>query len=481
MQNVLDLAQGRVSLKKASADCWKGPCPECGDSGKGQRSNKFHVWPDDREGGSYWCRACDKKGDAIQFLIDFDGLTYPEACDRLGVDRKTRRGPFTPTALKRHVPAAPVPSGFSGEAKRHPAEVIDPDLWREKATKFAAACHQKLLAMPDRLAWLARRGVSAEAVALTRLGWNERAEFRPWSSWGLRDDKKPDGRPVKLVLPAGLVVPSWSGAQASSLRVRLAEPDPRDPDKKYHLVKGSCPGTYALGVPSDVYVIVETLLDAIACFMAGRELGVGAMAMASSHTKPDDVCTAALRSARKILNALDLDHAGTGASAWWKSNFTNSFRWPPPSGLKDPGEAAEHGEDLRKWIFAGLPGDRIAEALKEKGEGAPPEKIHMDKQDEQDKSHESSCPPCPSPKAPTLAMSDGSVSPLDELHALLMAHPVAIDKTHGGLGLRFAHRWEHKNWDVFSRLSHLVFWMDECWRYLMSHPDRRITGKNLWG
>lgn len=88
--NVLGLAEKRVRLKKVSATYggeWQGPCPSCGGT------NRFHVWPEQHEGkGSYWCRGCDKVGDNIQFLIDFEGMTFKEACRHLNVsllDRPT--------------------------------------------------------------------------------------------------------------------------------------------------------------------------------------------------------------------------------------------------------------------------------------------------------------------------------------------------------------------------------------------------------
>ena len=41
------------------------------------------MWPEE---GRFWCRSCEKRGDAIQYLRDKRGLTYPEACSALGIE-----------------------------------------------------------------------------------------------------------------------------------------------------------------------------------------------------------------------------------------------------------------------------------------------------------------------------------------------------------------------------------------------------------
>ena len=76
--NTLDLAMKNVVLKKASGTNggeWQGPCPACGGD------DRFHVWPEQNEGkGAYWCRGCGKTGDNIQYLRDFCGLSFRDAC-----------------------------------------------------------------------------------------------------------------------------------------------------------------------------------------------------------------------------------------------------------------------------------------------------------------------------------------------------------------------------------------------------------------
>ena len=90
------------------------PCPACG--GK----DRFRFWPAQGEGGTWYCRQCGKGGDCIQFLRDFEGLSYAEACRRLGRER------------------APLPTSIMPRRERArewtPAEASLPcPAWREHA------------------------------------------------------------------------------------------------------------------------------------------------------------------------------------------------------------------------------------------------------------------------------------------------------------------------------------------------------------
>jgi phage/plasmid primase-like uncharacterized protein len=53
-------------------------CPWCG--GK----DRFRIWPNQGEGGNYWCRKCGKSGNAVRYLMDYRGMSYQNACGFLG-------------------------------------------------------------------------------------------------------------------------------------------------------------------------------------------------------------------------------------------------------------------------------------------------------------------------------------------------------------------------------------------------------------
>lgn len=78
--NVLDLISQYVTLTKASSSSEEfcGPCVFCGTG-----TDRMRVWPQSGAEGRYWCRQCNRKGDAIQFLRDYHGLSFHEAKQRV--------------------------------------------------------------------------------------------------------------------------------------------------------------------------------------------------------------------------------------------------------------------------------------------------------------------------------------------------------------------------------------------------------------
>lgn len=82
VMNLLRLAEElglepRKTSNKGGGE-YHSPCPSCG--GK----DRFILWP---AKGQYWCRQCEKSGDAIQFCRDFQGLSFRSACIKLQKQR----------------------------------------------------------------------------------------------------------------------------------------------------------------------------------------------------------------------------------------------------------------------------------------------------------------------------------------------------------------------------------------------------------
>src|SRR6266700_3389838 len=85
----------RLTYSKVRTDggVYTGPCPFPGCSSK---NDAFHCWPNSMR-PRYWCRVCGHKGDAIQFLRDYEHMTYGQALENLGLQEKTY--PLPPTHL----------------------------------------------------------------------------------------------------------------------------------------------------------------------------------------------------------------------------------------------------------------------------------------------------------------------------------------------------------------------------------------------
>lgn len=346
MTNVLDLVgRSGIELRKASTAKggeYQGPCPGCGGN------DRFHVWPeqnissDGSMAGSYWCRQCGKKGDCIQFLRDFEGLSFREACDRLGRQ--------VPDSRRLSKPTKPSPNEWEPTAHEGPAEI-----WQKKAMAFVTWSFEQLFDNQKELDWLMSRGIREESIARYALGWNPGDEgkdlFRAREAWGLSKKVKENGRARALWLPIGMVIPSLINGRLQRIRIRRPEPKVMGP--KYYVVPGSSMGTMVLEPERKTHMVVESELDAILIAQEATDL-TGAVAVGSASTKPDDNATRVLKSSLQILVALDFDGAGAKAWPWWKENFPDCERWPVPKG-KDPGEAFQKGIDLREWIKAGLP------------------------------------------------------------------------------------------------------------------------------
>lgn len=388
--NLLDLAQKYGTYRKhstAKGGEYVGPCPvrsTCAGSGE----DRFHIWPEQDDTGTWWCRRCDKGGDAIQFLIEVEGMTFPEACKAVGREIPEHQEMRTPQARR--------PAASSWQPK-------DPDApagaWLEHAEKFVTWAHNQLLHLGDGpgtpLHYLAGRGISRDSAITHRLGWNPGEKggdlYRAREAWGLETVMKGDKK-KKLWLPIGLVIPFYKSPPNPPLakggdelarrgdlmtkggdelairgdlcRVRIRIPkERRTPEfsTPYFIVPGSAMDTFVVGGDAKGYVIIEAELDAILVAQECAGLRIGAMAMGNSTAKPTAAAYVMLAASLHISNALDYDlregsteNAGGSAWLWWKNQFPQAERWPVPVG-KDPGDAFQAGVNIRQWVMAGLP------------------------------------------------------------------------------------------------------------------------------
>lgn len=346
--NLLDIIHGQYKQTgRKNGGEYSGACPWCGDGGKGTGSDRFHIWPEQGRNGTYWCRMCGKAGDAIKYLIDHDGMAFKAALDHLGLDPAIL-GPKKDTT----------PTGWQ------PSTVSDPAaIWAEKAAKFAAWCHERLLERPEERAWLAARGIGPEMVKKYRLGWNPAHAWREGSAWGVTMAKKVDGKLKKLWLPRGLVIPCFTDftEDAKVLRLRIRQPDQ---SPRYMVIPGSSREPLCSG-SNEAMIVVESELDAILLDGLAGDL-IGVVAMGNDTAKPTASLQPAMTNALAILVALDsdlpkynvetgnMDMPGAKAARWWLEQFPQARRVPIIGG-KDPGEAFQAGIDLRGWVMAALP------------------------------------------------------------------------------------------------------------------------------
>jgi hypothetical protein len=228
------------------------------------------------------------------------------------------------------------------------------DQWVRKAGYFVEWAEMELWTTEqgeEARAWLHERGLTDDAVKAFRLGWNLRDWWPKRETWGLPAVMKENGKPKKLALPAGLVIPKLQNGRVVRVRIRRAIPYG---DSRYWTVSGSNTGVMSIpGEEKGIVLVVESDLDAMLIWQEAGDLAT-VMSLGSAQARPDQEALRTLQNAKEILVALDTDDAGAReAWQWWKQHFKQARRWPPIAG-KDPGEMFQAGVDIRLWVQAGI-------------------------------------------------------------------------------------------------------------------------------
>jgi hypothetical protein len=448
MKNILELLESKgISSKKVSAAKggeYHSPCPGCGGD------DRFCVWPEQHEGqGSYWCRQCNKAGDAIQFLRDFDGMSYPEACQALDVDMPQKEQFRTPHVKSNKGGGA---TGWQSSASNEPAA-----LWQVKADKLVGWAHEQLLENKSEMRRLLERGITKKLVQKYLLGWIPEDMWRHRKSWGLPDELKKNGKVKRLWIPEGLVIPMGKNDHAVRIRIRRQAGEPR-----YYALPGSNMDCLILTDKEKdrLAVVVESELDAVLLVRFVADLAV-IIALGNSSRKPDPAAVEKLADADLILLAVDYDAGGNKQVAWWRDHFPRTKHWPVPAG-KDPGDAYKNGLDLRDWVVAGCPtGWLTSPSLLG---------VHPDPPPVSEKVGDSSA-----------AMAERVVVPpgVLQLQELLKNTPVVIENTGARTSIRAPQRWSDQFWEESKQISQLVYFDSEVFSWITNHPDQKITADNL--
>lgn len=298
---------------------YHSPCPGCG--GK----DRFIIWPTKNR---YLCRQCRKTGDVIQYLRDFHGYSFQEACRKANVEPKPSRGSFINSN-----------KGFT------PLKLGPPDpQWLLKATQFVDESHCSLLINPEALTLIKNRGFSLDSIQKFKIGWNPISLSVEWL------DETPKR---KIWLPKGIVIPSFRDESLQKIKIRRTDWTPEDEFPKYLEIRGSvsAPSIYTIAEGKPI-VIVESELDAMLVQQEAGDL-CNPVALGGVSKKPDEYLHSILAQARLILFSLDYDEAGIKAFAWWKKQYKALFIWVTPF-EKSVGDAFLKGLDVETWISLGI-------------------------------------------------------------------------------------------------------------------------------
>lgn len=539
---LLEIYKSRFgSAVKRQGNGWNGPCPLCG--GEPGKSDRFMVWPERKESlgetcakndiaGIWSCRKCGASGDTIAYLMKVDGLDFKAALAELGIEG-TR-----PLHHRRKAPDEPRRDASSWTPRTGSAATTS---WSAYALKLVEEGEQHLPKQQQALAWLAARGIDAAAAARYRLGYLPAesgkfpGRFRARAALGLDTKTGDDGKVrSKIFIPRGILIPTFSGTgSVANLRIRRHKADLQEKrSPKYMELEGSAKVPFLL--PSSqpkhlaVYFVTEAELDAILIHYASGGV-VGALAVRTNRGKPDDASHALLEQAVRICVALDYDQAGADGCDFWTQTYPQAVRWPTPEG-KDPGDAYGLGVDIREWIAAALPAcvslpdagqpDTLPSGEIILGGGGKPQEGSLEKRkwpsERRARLHELAMSPghnlapreweteqpYPFPDASeedftpeeldALKCALPRETPLDAIYLdvaviwlLWRGLPVTFVKqvnSEGevtGFSWEYSYAWKKKNEEVFERFFRHQYVSRAFWWWVMDHPAKRVTWKNL--
>lgn len=317
--------------KGSSAAEYFGPCPRC----KG--TDRFITWP---ETGRFWCRKCNWHGDEIQFLMDTEGLSYPKACELLGIIPKDKSSKKETTRTSSSNEWTPKPS------------VLPNDMWIAQATLLVSQCSKCISQDKQGMDYALSRGLSLDAIETYNIGWNSFDLYLPREDWGFEPEPNSHtGRQRRQFVSKGLIIPTIIDGSVVDIKVRRYPWNELDGMGKLLVVSGSSMAPLTLP-GGKVMVVVESELDAL--LVAQEALTIATpIALRSASNRPDIETTKLLRESKLILVATDHDEAGSIAWFWWQKNFPNAFRWPVSVG-KDVGDMVQEGEPVKDWILDGV-------------------------------------------------------------------------------------------------------------------------------
>ncbi|MFC1595424.1 DNA primase [Gemmatimonadota bacterium] len=301
--DIVDVISPYVKLKKKGKN-WFGLCPF-----HNEKTPSFSV---QRERGMYYCFGCGVGGNAITFLVEHDGMTFPQAVEELA---------------HRAGIAIPVQRVETDSRER------DRDSIRE-ALEAAAAFYQaelKGVSGKEAVSYLKSRGITGTTAKTFRLG------FAPDAWDTLISQMKGRGFSEEILSQAGLVKPREGGGHYDTFRNRLVFPfmdrrgricgfggrilDEVDNTPKY--LNGPETATFRkgsvlYGLPQAVETMLKEeralLVEGYFDVMSLHQAGIKGVVAASGTAFTDQQALILKRLVKRVLLLFDADAAGQKAA-----------------------------------------------------------------------------------------------------------------------------------------------------------------------
>jgi hypothetical protein len=308
---------------------YAGPCPFCGGN------DRFRVWPN-ADLPHWWCRGCNKFGDAIQFLRETQGLDYREACERLGIE------PGEQYQSHRSTPA------LSDDAP--------PAKWQETANLLVNLAEKLLWRQQDVLDYLHKRGLTDDTIRRARFGYIPAWKTFQFDDWGLDPDQLTEAQRSKggVKIPDGLLIPWFADGKLWKLTVK--RPFAKPNELKYGQITGSRECLYnADAIKPDAPVCLsEAVFDALSAQQVAGELCASCATDGAANTRGTHwIALLSMASTQLIAFDDDENKAGDREAHYWLDIFPRTaFRWTPWA--HDINDMLRAKQDIRAWIQSGL-------------------------------------------------------------------------------------------------------------------------------
>jgi DNA primase len=296
-----------------------GRCPFHVDGGR----PNLHVYPGN---ASWYCYRCASGGDVISFVMRLEGIGFRDAVARLD------GGPFSTS------PTPPRPSKRARVRRARPTVRGA----AERACLAAAVelYHNRLLADPAALAYVAGRGLERSTLERCRVGYATGDELAAYLRW--RRLPAPAavrvgllGRDGREFLAGRVVVPEVRRGEPVWLVGRTVEDTGGGP--KYLGLPGAKPLLgWEMAPGSPTLILVEGVFD----WLTLVQWGFPSLALVGTRVRPDALRALGARFERVYL-ALDADDAGgEAAAALARALGPRATMVRLPDGVKDVAELA---------------------------------------------------------------------------------------------------------------------------------------------
>ena len=298
--DIVEVVGARVALKRAGSN-YKGLCPF-----HGEKSPSFTVSPSK---GFYHCFGCSVHGNAIDFLMAYDNLEFPEGVEALA-----------------EMMGLEVPRETTGQPERKEENEELYALLREADQIYRAALRSSETA----IAYMKKRGIDGPTAGRFGVGYAPNAWDTVLRALGTSDER------IAKLVQAGLVVTNDSGRRYDRFRDRIMFPirnargqvigfggrvlDSGEPKylnspetpvfRKGHELYGLFEAKQNAGRPKQI-IVVEGYLDVASLVQHGVENVVATLGTATTTENLRRLT----RLTDKILFCFDGDRAGR-AAAW---------------------------------------------------------------------------------------------------------------------------------------------------------------------